>query len=71
MSGLSFDVLRTGKKYRLVNFGEQHDFVIENILPNGDFGVKDLLTLEQYKLKDLIHYGKGKDFSLEELEGRN
>ena len=68
MAGLSFDVLRTGKKYRLVNHGEQHEFVIENILSNGDFKVKDLLTLERYHLKELIKYGKGKDFLLEALE---
>jgi hypothetical protein len=68
MAGLSFDVLRTGKKYRLINYGEQHDFVIENILSNGDFRVKDLLTLERYHLKELIRYGKGKDFLLESLE---
>ena len=68
MAGLSFDVLRTGKKYRLINFGETHDFIIESVLPNGDFKVKDLLTLEQYHLKELITYGKGRDFLLEELE---
>jgi len=67
MAGLSFDVLRTGKKYILINHGEKHEFVIENILINGDFKVKDLLTLEHYHLKDLIKYGRGKDFSLEEL----
>jgi hypothetical protein len=68
MAGLSFDVLRTGKKYRLINFGETHEFVVENVLANGDFKVKDLLTLERYRLKELIHYGKGKDFLLEEIE---
>ena len=67
MAGLSFDVLRAGKKYRLINFGEQHEFVIENILTNGDFKVKDLHTLERYKLKELISYGKGKDYLLEEI----
>lgn len=68
MAGLSFDVLRTGKKYRLINFGETHEFVVESVLANGDFKVKDLLTLERYKLKDLIRYGTGKDFLLEDLE---
>lgn len=68
MAGLSFDVLRTGKKYRLTNFGETHEFEIESILPNGDFRVKDILTLERFYLKELIRYGKGKDFILEDLE---
>lgn len=68
MAGLSFDVLRTGKKYRLINFGERHEFVIEHILPNGDFKVKDLSTLERYHLKELIAYGQGKDFILEDLD---
>jgi hypothetical protein len=68
MAGLAFDVLRTGKKYRLVNFGETHEFVIESILGNGDFRVKDLLTLERYHLKELIRYGKGDDFEIREVE---
>jgi len=67
MAGLSFNVLRTGKKYRLINFGEKHEFVIESVLANDDFKVKDLLTLERYKLKDLLSYGQGKDFLLEDL----
>ena len=68
MAGLAFDVLRTGKKYRLVNFGESHEFMIESILRNGDFKVKDLLTLERYFLKDHIRYGKGNDFEIREVE---
>lgn len=67
MAGLALDVLRTGKRYRLVNFGESHEFVIESILPNGDFRVKDTLTLERYNLKELIRYGKGKDFVIEDV----
>ena len=67
MAGPSFDVLGTGKKYRLINYGEKHEFVVENVLANGDFKVKDLLTLERFKLKDLITYGKGRDFLLEEI----
>jgi hypothetical protein len=67
MAGISFDVVRTGKKYRLTNYGETHDFVVEQILINGDFTVKDLLTLEKYRLTDLIKYGKGRDFLLEDI----
>lgn len=67
MAGISFDVIRAGKKYRLVNFGEEHEFVVERILTNNDFRVKDLLTLERYQLKELIKYGKGQDYLLEEI----
>lgn len=67
MAGLHLGVLRTGKKYRLINFGEKHEFIIESVLPNGDFKVKDLLTLERYYLKELIRYGEGKDYLLEEI----
>jgi hypothetical protein len=68
MAGLSLNVLRTGKRYRITNFGEKHEFEIENVLPNGDFKVKDMLTLERYHLKELIDFGKGKDYLLEEIE---
>jgi hypothetical protein len=64
---ISLDVLRTGKKYRLTNFRETHEFIVETVLSNGDFRVKDLLTLERYRLKDLIAYGKGDDYELEEI----
>lgn len=67
MAGLSFDVLRVGKKYRLVNLGDKYEFEIERILINGDFKVKDLHTLERYLLKDTITFGKGKDFEIREL----
>jgi hypothetical protein len=66
--GLSFDALRNGKRYYLINFGERHEFVIEKILANGDFRVKDLHSLERYLLNDLIRYGKGKDFEIRELD---
>ena len=59
MAGLSFDVLRHGKKYRLINLGDQYDFEIESMLADGDFKVKDLNTLERYLLKDVIKFGKG------------
>jgi hypothetical protein len=67
IKGLSLSSLRVGKKYRLVNHGEVHDFEIERSLGNNDFNVKDLLTLERYRLKDLIAYGKGDDFEIEEI----
>lgn len=68
MAGLSLDVLRMGKKYSLINYGDRYEFEIENILGNGDFKVKDLTTLERYNLKDTIKFGKGKDFEIREIE---
>ena len=68
MAGLSFDVLRVGKKYRLINYEERYEFEIERILSNGDFKVKDLHTLERFHLKDTIKFGKGKDFEIREIE---
>ncbi len=68
MAGLSFDVLRVGKKYRLINYDEKYEFEIERILSNGDFKVKDLHTLERFLLKDTIKYGVGKDFEIREME---
>ena len=67
MAGLSLDVLRNGKKYSLTNFGDRYEFIIENILGNGDFKLKDLHTLEKYHLKDLIKFGKGQDFEIRDL----
>lgn len=67
MAGLSFDVLRVGKKYRLLNFGDRYEFEIERIIGNGDFKVKDLHTLERFLLKDTIKFGKGKDFEIREI----
>jgi hypothetical protein len=65
--GLSFDSLRVGKKYTLINYGEVHDFMVEYILSNGDFRVKNIHTLERYLLKELITYGKGNDFEILEM----
>lgn len=67
MKGLSFDVLRVGKKYSLINFGETNEFIVEYILSSGDFNVKNIHTLERYLLKDLIKFGKGNDFEIREI----
>jgi hypothetical protein len=69
MQGISLSSLRVGKKYRLVNFGDRYDFIIETIISNSDFLAKDLHTLERYQYKDLVKFGKGKDYELRELFG--
>ena len=68
MPGLSLDVLRVGKRYRVLNFGDSHEIEIEERTADSDFSVKDLHTLERYKLSDIYRFGKGKDFEIREME---
>ena len=68
MKGLAFSSLRVGKKYRITNFGDTNEFEIEKILSPSDFAIKDLLTLERCRLRDLYKFGKGKDFEIQELQ---
>ncbi len=66
MKGLAFSSLRTGKKYQLTNFGEVSQFTVQKIIEK-DFYLKDLNTLEQYLMSDLIRYGRGRDFEILEI----
>ena len=67
MKGISFDNIRVGRRYRLVNFSEIYEFVVEKHLGNDNFDLKDLHTLEPYQLQDLIRYGRGDDFEIREF----
>jgi len=64
---ISMDNLRRGKKYRLTNYGESFEFQVVEMPEEGAYRVKDLNTLDIYLLHDLVKYGKGKDFDLDEL----
>ncbi|MFD2515706.1 hypothetical protein ACFSRY_17670 [Pontibacter locisalis] len=64
---ISFDNLRKGKRYRLTNHGEKFEFQVIDMPEEGEYTVKDLHTLDKYPLDDLVKYGRGKDFDLEEL----
>lgn len=64
---ISVDNLRKGKRYRLTNYGEQFDFQVMDMPEEEIYILKDLHTLEVYQLQDLIKYGRGKDFDLEEI----
>jgi hypothetical protein len=64
---LSFNALRVGKKYYLVNHGERFEFEVLSRFSQDDFLVKDLNTLELYRLKDLVKYGRGTDFDLDAI----
>lgn len=71
MSGLAFSSLRVGHRYWLQNFGDKYEFQIIEAFPREDFYLKDLNTLEYYKLSELITYGRGKDFEIRELRMRS
>lgn len=64
---ISFDTMRVGKKYYLINHGERHDFLVVEKLNKQNFKLKDIYTLEIYELEDLVRFGKGKDYELYEL----
>jgi len=63
----SFDIIRTGKTYLLINFGEAWKFKVMEILANNDFRIKMIDTLEEQLLSELIAYGKSADFTFDEL----
>lgn len=64
---ISFDNLRRGKKYMLQNYGERFEFQVLDMPEEGAFLVKDLHTLDTYLLHELVQYGRGKDFDMQEL----
>lgn len=68
MAGLSLRVLRVGHRYRLTNYREVAEFEVEKSLQGEDYWVKDLHTLERYRLRDLLRLGRGPDYEIRELE---
>ena len=64
---LALDNLRVGRVYRLVNQGEIRKIEVMSRLSGEDFRIKDLDTLEYYPWHELLQWGKGKDYDLEEL----
>lgn len=64
---ISLDNLRVGRKYLLVNQGEIRKLEIVTRLRGVNFKVKDLDTLEYYTLEELLQWGRGKDYDLDEL----
>ena len=63
----SFDTLRVGHQYIMINLGVQVSFIILERMEESEFMVKDLETLEKFRLSDLIKYGIGKDYELTEI----
>ena len=67
MQGLAINAMRVGWKYRLVNYGETYEFETLQKLNRDNFLLKDLHTLEHYELRDLVKFGRGKDFEINEM----
>lgn len=63
----SFNNLRVGKRFSLTNYGEVSEFEVMDIMTSGDCSLRDIHTLESYTLFDLVRYGKGDDFDIDEL----
>ncbi|NVJ86170.1 MAG: hypothetical protein HWE15_07675 [Algoriphagus sp.] len=64
---IALDNLRVGRKYLFINQGEVRQLEIMARLSGDNFKVKDLETLEYYTIEELLRWGKGKDYELEEL----
>ena len=64
MRGLAFSSLRVGKRYRLTNYGESYEFELISILARDEFLLKDLFTLETYKMSQLLGFGVGDDLEI-------
>jgi hypothetical protein len=64
---IALDNLRVGRIYRLVNQGEIRTIEIMSRLSGDNFKIKDLDTLEFYTIHELLQWGKGKDYDLEEF----
>ncbi|MTI41764.1 hypothetical protein [Fulvivirga lutimaris] len=67
MKGISLNVIRLNKKYRLKNFGDTYEFEVMEFLSSENFKLKDINTLEYYEFSELIAFGRGKDFEIREI----
>jgi hypothetical protein len=64
---IALDNLRVGRTYLMINQGEIRKLEIIDRLSGDNFKVKDLDTLEYYTIFELLQWGKGKDYDLDEI----
>lgn len=64
---IAYDALRVGRTYRLTNYGEIREFTVMKRIADRNYILKDKITLEHYELADLVRYGTGKDYDLDEI----
>jgi len=63
----SFNTIRVGKRYKLINYGETTVFEVLEIIDDNDCIVKTIDTMETFHLNDLVKFGKGSDFDFDSL----
>lgn len=63
---IALDNLRVGRVYEFRNMGEVRKLEIIARLSGVNFKVKDLDTTEVYTMEELLRWGKGPDYELEE-----
>ncbi len=68
MPGIAIANLRVGHRYFLINLGDRYEFQVIKNLNGKDFQLKDLISLEVYKISDLTRFGIGKDFEIREWD---
>lgn len=64
---IALDNLRVGRVYDFQNNGEVRRLEILARLSGENFKVKDLDTTEVYTIEELLMWGKGKDYELDEV----
>ena len=64
---ISFDALRVGQTYRLTNYGDIREFSVVRRLSDKNYLLKDKISLEHYELQELVRYGIGKDYDLDQI----
>jgi hypothetical protein len=63
---IALDNLRVGRIYAFTNHGEQRKLEVVARISGDNFRVKDLDTTEFYTIEELLRWGKGKDYELDE-----
>ncbi len=63
---IALDNLRVGRVYSFSNMGEKRKLEILARLSGDNFKVKDMDTTEVYTIEELLRWGRGKDYELDE-----
>lgn len=63
---ITLDNLLVGRVYEFRNMGEERKLEVIARLSGSNFKVKDLDTTEIYTMEELLRWGIGKDYELDE-----